>query len=85
MKKNETSQSLIMHNRCKFSHMVWVTYNTVLSCHFQKETKLCMTYPIITEGNLRQKGVKFILRRPDLDLDIFYELIELIITDYRLL
>ena len=79
MKKNETSQSLIMHNRCKFSHMVLVTYNTVLSCHFQKETKLCMTYPIITEGNLRQKGVKFILRRPDLDLDIFYELIELII------
>jgi len=82
MKINETSQSLIMHNRCKFSHMIWTTYNPVLSCHFQKQTKLCMTYPIVIEGNLRQKGVKFILRRPDLGLDIFYELIELIITDY---
>ena len=82
MKKNETSQSLIMYNRCKFSHMIWGTYNTVLSCHFQKKTKLCMTYPIIIEGSLRHKGVKFILRRPDLGLDIFYELIELTITDY---
>ena len=62
--------------------MIWGTSNTVLSCHFQKENKLCITYPIIIEGNLRQKGFKFILRRPDLDLDIFYELVELIITDY---
>jgi len=82
MKKNEASQSLIIYNRCKFSHMIWGTYNPVLSCHFQKQSKLCMTYPIIIEGNLRQKGVKFILRRPDLGLDIFYELVELIITDY---
>ena len=82
MKKNESSQSLIIPNRCKFSHMIWGTSNTVLSCHFQKENKLCITYPIIIEGNLRQKGFKFILRRPDLDLDIFYELVELIITDY---
>jgi len=82
MKKNETSQPLILYNRCKFSHMILGTYNKVLSCQFQKETKLCMTYPIIIEGNLRQKGVKFIIRRPDLDLDLFYELTELIITDY---
>ena len=82
MKKNESSQSLIMHNKCKFSHMIWGTSNTVLSYHFQKENKLCITYPIVIEGNLRQKGFKFILRRPDLDIDIFYELVELIITDY---
>jgi hypothetical protein len=62
--------------------MIWGTSNTVLSCHFQKENKLCITYPIVIEGNLRQKGFKFILRRPDLDLDMFYELVELIITDY---
>ena len=82
MKKNEASQPLIMHNICKFSDMIWVTANSVLSCHFQKESKLCMTYPVIIEGNLRQKGVKYIIRRPDLDLNIFYELVELIITDY---
>jgi len=82
MKKNESSQSLIMHGRCRFSHMIWATANTALSCYFQKESKLCMTYPIFIEGNLRYKGFKFILRRPDLDIDIFYELVELIITDY---
>jgi len=41
-----------------------------------------MTYPIIIKGNLSQKGSKFIIRRPDLDIDIFYEITELIITDY---
>ena len=82
MKKNESSQSLIIPNRCKFSHMIWGTSNTVLSCHFQKESKLSMTYPVIIKGNLRQKGVKYIIKRLDLDLYIFYELVELIITDY---
>ena len=44
--------------------------------HFQKENKFCMSYPIIIEGNLRQIGSKFIIRRSDLDMDIFYELTE---------
>jgi len=62
--------------------MMWGASNSALFYHFQKENKLCMTYPIIIEGNLRQKGCKFIIRRSDLDMDIFYELTELIITDY---
>ena len=82
MKKNMASQSLIMHNRCKFSHMIWAASNSALFCHFQKENKFCMSYPIIIEGNLRKIGSKFIIRRSDLDMDIFYELTELIITDY---
>ena len=82
MKKNEISQSLIMHNRCKFSHMMWGASNSALFYHFQKENKFCISYPIIIEGNLRQIGSKFIIRSSDLDIDVFFELTELIITDY---
>ena len=82
MKKNEKSQALLMNCRCNYSHMIYGTYNLVLSCHFQKEYKLHLTYPIIIEDNLKKVGHKFILKRSDLGLDIFYELTELIITDY---
>jgi len=82
MKRNETSQGLMMHCKCYFSHMIWVTYNPVLSCHFQKINKLRITYPIMIKGELNRIGAKFILRRPDLGLDLFYELSEKVITDY---
>ena len=82
MKKYETSQSLIMDSRCKFSHMIWSASNPALFSQFQKENKLCTTYPIIIEGSLGKIGSKFIIRRVDLDIILFYELTELIITDY---
>ena len=82
MKKNETSQSLLMHCRCNFSHMIYGTYNLVLSCLFQKENNLRTTFPIMIKGDFKEKGSKFIIKRPDLSLDIFYELKELIMTDY---
>ena len=82
MKRNETSQGLIMHCKCYFSHMIWVTYNLVLSCHFQKINKLRITYPIMIKGEPNKIGARFILRRPDLGLDIFYELSEMVLTDY---
>ena len=85
MKRNETSQGSIMHCKFYFSHMIWVTYNPALSCHFQKVNKLRITYPIIIEGELNKIGAKFILRRPDLGLDLFYELCEMVLTDYYLL
>ena len=82
MKRNETSQGSIMHCKFYFSHMIWVTYNLALSCHFQKVNKLRLTYPIIIKGEQNRIGAKFILRRPDLGLDIFYELSEMVLTDY---
>lgn len=82
MKRNETSQGLMMHCKCYFLHMIWVTYNPALSCHFQKINKLRITYPIMIKGELNRIGAKFILRRPDLGLDLFYELSEKVITDY---
>lgn len=81
MKKNETHQTLIIHCRCNFSHMMMGTYNMVLSCHFKRE--YCpLSYPIIIKGNLKEKGSKFIIKRYDLNLYLFYEITELIITDY---
>ena len=82
MNKNETHQSLIIHCRCNFSHMIMGTYNMVLSCHFQRENYPRLSYPIIIKGNLKEKGTKFFIKRYDLNLYIFYEITELIITDY---
>ena len=82
MKKNETHQTLIIHCRCNFSHMIMGTYNMVLSCHFQREYCPGLSYPVIIKGNLKEKGTKFFVKRYDLNLYLFYEITELIITDY---
>lgn len=82
MKKNEISQCLIIHCRCNFSHMIFGTYNMVFSCHFQREYNKTIGYPIIINGNIKEKGSKFIIKRADLNMYIFYEIKEIIMTDY---
>ena len=82
MKSNEISQSLIIHGQCNYLHMIFITSNLTLSCHFQREYFKNSSYPIILEGNMKEKGSKFIVKRLDLNLYIFYELIDLVITDY---
>ena len=82
MKKNEISQPLIMHCKCHFSHMVLGTYNIALSCQFQKKYNNQFSYPIVIRGNLKEKGSRFILKMDDLDLYLFYEISDIIITDY---
>lgn len=80
MKKNEISQPLIMDCKCNYSHMILGTYNLVLSCQFQKKYNKHFSYPIIIRGNLNEKGSRFALKLGDLYL--FYELSDIIITDY---
>ena len=82
MKKNEISQPLIMDCKCHFSHMVLGTYNIALSCQFQKKYNNQFSYPIVIRGNLKEKGSRFILKMDDLDLYLFYEISDIIITDY---
>ena len=41
-----------------------------------------MSYPIVIRGNLKEKGSRFMLKIEDLDLYIFYEISDIIITDY---
>jgi len=82
MKKNEISQPLIMDCKCNFSHMILGTYNLVLSCQFQKKYNNQFSYPVIIRGNMKEKGSRFMLKIEDLDIYIFYEISEIIITDY---
>ena len=80
MKKNVISQPLLMNCKCNYSHMILITYNLVFSCQFQKKYNKQFSYPIILRGNLKEKGSRFILKMGDLYL--FYEISDIIITDY---
>jgi len=84
MKKNESSQTVSLYCRCNYSHFVIGYYNAILSCHFYRDhqTLKHLSYPFIIEGELRKKGLKFMLRRPDLNILLFYELKEVTVTDY---
>ena len=82
MKSNETNQAFIIHCKCNFTHMLISTYNMVLSCHFQREYCKNLSYPIIIQGNLKEKTSKFFIKRPDLNLYVFFEISDKIITDY---
>ena len=84
MKRNETTNTLLLNIRCNYTHFVAVSSNVILTCHFYREYKYYknLSYPLIVEGNLNEKGNKFMLRRPDLGINIYYKLIESTITDY---
>jgi hypothetical protein len=84
MKKDEAFQTVSLHCRCNYTHFVIGYYNAILSCHFYRyyQTYKHLSYPYIIEGELRKKGLKFMLRRPDLNILLFYELKELTVTDY---
>ena len=84
MKKDEVSQTVSLHCRCNYTHFVIGYYNAILSCHFFRDNKTYkhLSYPFIIEGELRKKGLKFMLRRSDLNILLFYELKEITVTDY---
>ncbi len=84
MKRNETAQSLLLHFKCNYNHFVIGHYNAAFSCNFYREFKEYknLSYPFILKGDLKRKGTKFILRRPDLGVIMFYEIIDVIVTDY---
>ena len=84
MKKNEIAQSLLINYHCKYSHCILGIQNIVLSVHLYRDFKdyKNLSYPFIIEGDLKNKGTKFMLRRPDIGIIMFYELKELVITDY---
>jgi hypothetical protein len=84
MKKDEVSQTVSLHCRCNYTHFVIGYYNAILSCHFYRDNYLYkhLSYPFIIEGELRKKGLKFMLRRMDLNILLFYELKEITVTDY---
>ena len=84
MKGNETGQSLVLTFRSKYNHFVLANYNLVLSIHLYRDFEKYknLSYPFIIKGDLKGKGSKFMLRRPDLGVLMFYEVVEIMITDY---
>ena len=84
MKRNEAAQSLVLHYGCSYNHFIRGNYNAALSCHLYREYKdyKNLSYPFILKGDLKQKGTQFMLRRPDLGVLMFYETVEVLITDY---
>jgi hypothetical protein len=84
MKKGEIVNSIIMRYNCKYNYFVLGNNNIVFSVHLFRDFKgyKNLSYPFVLEGDLKMKDIKFMLRRPDLGLIAFYELKELLITDY---
>ena len=84
MKKNEILQSFLLNLSCNYTHIVLGSYNTVLSSFLYSENKEItnMSYPIILTGNTQEKGSKFILGIPNINMLMFYEVSEIIIIDY---
>ena len=84
MNNNQLFQSLLLHFRCNYNQLVIGNYNLSLAIHVIKNFKMYkkLSYPFITKGDLRKKGSKFVLRRPDLGAIMFYEVLESTITDY---
>ena len=84
MKKNEVAHSLLLNFHCNYYFLVLEHWNTIPIVHYYRNFKLLknLSYPFIIKGDLKEKGSKFILRRPDLGTIIFYEIIEKLVTDY---
>ena len=84
MHKNETALSILLNYHCKYSHFLTGCNNIFFSCHLYRDFKTYknLSYPYILKGDLNSKGTKFMLRRPDIGVIMFYEIKEYIITDY---
>jgi len=84
MKKNETAQSLLLRCNCKYNDFVLGMHNITFSCHLYRTCQIYkhLSYPFIIKGDLRTIGSKFILKRPDLGVIMFYKILESTVTDY---
>ena len=84
MKREETALSLLLNYNCKYDHFELGNYNLVLSVHLFRDFERYknLSYPLLIKGNLKEKGTKYILRRPDLGVIMLYEILEIRITDY---
>lgn len=83
MEINESAQALFTRCECDFVSMIEGTFYLVYFCYLLKEkTHKPFSYPQIIKGNLNEIGSKFIIKRYELNLKIFYEITDLVYTDY---
>lgn len=84
MKKNETAQSLLLRCNCKYYDFVLGMHDITYSCQLYRTCQVYkhLSYPLIIKGDFQTKGSKFILKRPDLGVIMFYKILESTVTDY---
>ena len=84
MKKDENMASLLLNLNCNYEHCILGYYDATLALHLNREFEPYknLSYPIVIKGNMKQKGSKFLVRRPDLGVLMFYKVEEIMITDY---
>lgn len=83
MNRNETSQALITLCDCPYLQMVQGTFFIINASFFQKKHwKNYSSYPYIVKGNLDELGSKFIIKLEKPNLYVYYEVKQLLITDY---
>ena len=58
--------------------------NKIYGCHLFTDLRAYkyLTYPILIEGDLKRKGEKYLVVRPNLEVIIFYKIIESVVRDY---
>lgn len=83
MKKNETVQSLYYLSKTIYKESILGGF-PINFCSLFRNFKIYkdLSYPILLKGDLDRVKSKFIIRRPDLGVYMFYEFIESTITDY---
>ena len=83
MKNDETVQSLYYLSKTKYNESI-LGGHPIYFCHLFRNFQAYkdMSYPILLKGELNRVKSKFIIRRPDLGVYMFYEFNESIITDY---
>ena len=73
MNSKENAQSLLLNYNCKYNHFIAAYYNAAYIIHLFRDFEVYnnLSYPYILKGNLKRKGTKFMLRRPDLGVLMF--------------
>ena len=84
MNKNETVQPLSLLFKARYNDILLGVHNTIISSHLYRNFKVYkeLSYPYILGNDIKGKGIKFMIRRPDLGVYMFYELVDMVITDY---
>lgn len=85
MDSNKSSHAIFAKCKAEYSSMVISLFQSVYLCHFglknvNKDKQL--NYPFLISGNFNFIGDKFIIQENDMNIKMFVEIKELLVTDY---
>ena len=83
MKSNITKQAIIVPLNQNHRGVSNCVLDTVINCHLSNQlSNVPISYPFIIDGRIGTVGFKFLLKLLDSNISIFYEIVEVISTDY---